>query len=209
MILRSLLIVATPYVFIFHLVTFSFFRVLSLTFCQIMCISQKKKIVLYVDTSHLCGTTYSYVWHGAFLCVTWLIHTSYFCVLQCVAVCCSVLQCIAVCCRVLPWVVVCCSVLQPTARNVAGMSHVPHMQVSLIWRRHAPHMKESCLSYKGVTNSNNEKTPLTTPIFSSWHQPPILCDHINESRTLRMDPHDNLSTPNSVRAFEWVIFMSE
>ena len=35
------------------------------------------------------------------------------CVLQCVAVCCSVLQCVAVCCSVLQCVaIVCCSVLQ-------------------------------------------------------------------------------------------------
>ena len=34
------------------------------------------------------------------------------CVLQCVAVCCSVLQCVAVCCSVLQCVAVCCSVLQ-------------------------------------------------------------------------------------------------
>ena len=33
------------------------------------------------------------------------------CVLQCVAVCCSVLQCVAVCCSVLQYVAVCCSVL--------------------------------------------------------------------------------------------------
>jgi len=36
------------------------------------------------------------------------------CVLQCVAVCCSVLQCVAVCCSVLQCVAVCCSVLQIT-----------------------------------------------------------------------------------------------
>ena len=36
------------------------------------------------------------------------------CVLQCVAVCCSVLQCVAVCCSVSQCVAVCCSVsLQP------------------------------------------------------------------------------------------------
>ena len=35
-----------------------------------------------------------------------------FCVMQCVAVCCSVLQCVAVCCSVLQCVAVCCSVLQ-------------------------------------------------------------------------------------------------
>jgi len=35
-----------------------------------------------------------------------------FCVLQCVAVCCSVLQCVAVCCSVLQCVAVCCGVLQ-------------------------------------------------------------------------------------------------
>ena len=37
---------------------------------------------------------------------------SKFCLLQCVAVCCSVLQCVAVCCSVLQCVAVCCSVLQ-------------------------------------------------------------------------------------------------
>jgi len=37
------------------------------------------------------------------------------CVLQCVAVCCSVLQCTAVCFSVLQCVVVCCSVLQCVA----------------------------------------------------------------------------------------------
>ena len=37
------------------------------------------------------------------------------CVLQCVAVCCSVLQCVAVCCSVLQCVAVCCSVLQCVA----------------------------------------------------------------------------------------------
>ena len=36
-------------------------------------------------------------------------------VLQCVAVCCSVLPCVAVCCRVLQCVAVCCSVLQCVA----------------------------------------------------------------------------------------------
>jgi len=38
-----------------------------------------------------------------------------FCVLQCVAVCCSVLQCAAVCCSVLQCVAACCSVLQCVA----------------------------------------------------------------------------------------------
>ena len=37
------------------------------------------------------------------------------CVMQCVAVCCSVLQCVAVCCSVLQCVTVCCSVLQCVA----------------------------------------------------------------------------------------------
>jgi len=37
------------------------------------------------------------------------------CVLQCVAVCCSVLQCAAMCCSVLQCVAVCCSVLQCVA----------------------------------------------------------------------------------------------
>ena len=37
------------------------------------------------------------------------------CVLQCVAVCCSVLQCVAVCCSVKQCVAVCCSVLQCVA----------------------------------------------------------------------------------------------
>jgi len=37
------------------------------------------------------------------------------CVLQCVAVCCSVLQRVAVCCSVLQRVAACCSVLQRTA----------------------------------------------------------------------------------------------
>ena len=41
------------------------------------------------------------------------LHTS--CVMQCVAVCCSVLQCVAVCCSVLQCVAVCCSVLQCVA----------------------------------------------------------------------------------------------
>jgi len=39
----------------------------------------------------------------------------YVCVLQCVAVCCSVLQCVAVCCSVLQCVAVCCSLLQRAA----------------------------------------------------------------------------------------------
>ena len=38
-----------------------------------------------------------------------------YCVLQCVAGCCSVLQCVAVCCSVLQCVAVCCSVLQCVA----------------------------------------------------------------------------------------------
>jgi len=37
------------------------------------------------------------------------------CLLQCVAVCCSVLQCVAVCCSELQCVAVCCSVLQCVA----------------------------------------------------------------------------------------------
>ena len=37
------------------------------------------------------------------------------CVVQCVAVCCSVLQCVAVCCSVLQCVEVCCSVLRTCA----------------------------------------------------------------------------------------------
>jgi len=39
------------------------------------------------------------------------------CVLQCVAVCCSVLQCAAMCCSVLQCVAVCCRVLQSVALN--------------------------------------------------------------------------------------------
>jgi len=42
-------------------------------------------------------------------------NTPDWCVLQCVAVCCSVLQCVAVCCSVLQRVAVCCSVLQCVA----------------------------------------------------------------------------------------------
>ena len=42
-------------------------------------------------------------------------HFQHLCVLQCVAVCCSVLQCVAVCCSVLQYVAVCCSVLQCVA----------------------------------------------------------------------------------------------
>jgi len=41
------------------------------------------------------------------------------CVLQCVAVCCSVLQCVAVCCSVLQYVAACWSVLQCVAVCVA------------------------------------------------------------------------------------------
>jgi len=37
------------------------------------------------------------------------------CVLQCVAVCCSVLQCVAICCNMLQCVAVCCSMLQCVA----------------------------------------------------------------------------------------------
>ena len=37
------------------------------------------------------------------------------CMLQCVALCCSVLQCVVVCCSVLQCVAVCCSVLQCVA----------------------------------------------------------------------------------------------
>ena len=37
------------------------------------------------------------------------------CVLQCVAVCCSILQCVAVCCSVLQCVAVCCCELQCVA----------------------------------------------------------------------------------------------
>ena len=45
----------------------------------------------------------------------WSRGTLHVCVLQCVAVCCSVLQCVAVCCNVLQCVAVCCSVLQCVA----------------------------------------------------------------------------------------------
>ena len=43
------------------------------------------------------------------------------CVLQCVAVCCSVLQCVAVCCSVLQCVAVCCSAtfLSPCSTKIA------------------------------------------------------------------------------------------
>ena len=45
-------------------------------------------------------------------CVTRSTHTCDMsvlqCVLQCIAVCCSVLQCVAVCCSVLQYVAVCC-----------------------------------------------------------------------------------------------------
>jgi len=147
-------------------------------------------------------------------------------VLPCVAVCCSVLQCVAVCCSVLQCVAVCCSVLQCVAAHCTQRGWYESCPsyagvMSLIWKRHAPHMKESCLSYKGVTNSNNEH-PWLRPSFpleinpqfcaiiwmshelSVWirtiiYQPPILCNHlneslpwVNESRTLLVDPHDDL-----------------
>jgi len=44
------------------------------------------------------------------------------CVLQCVAVCCSVLQCVAVCCSVLQCVAVCCSMLQAHSATALGSS---------------------------------------------------------------------------------------
>ena len=48
------------------------------------------------------------------------------CVLQCVAVCCSVLQCVVVCCSVLQCVAVCCSMLQCVAVCcvLSGVGHV-------------------------------------------------------------------------------------
>jgi len=39
------------------------------------------------------------------------------CVLQCVAVCCSVLQCVAVCCSVLQCVAVCCKFISVAGRS--------------------------------------------------------------------------------------------
>ena len=45
-------------------------------------------------------------------------------VLQCVAMCCSVLQCVAVCCSVLQCVAVCCSVLQCVVLSSGGHTHM-------------------------------------------------------------------------------------
>ena len=45
------------------------------------------------------------------------------CLLQCVAVCCSVLQCVAVCCSVLQCVAVCCSVLRCVAVCCSVLQH--------------------------------------------------------------------------------------
>jgi len=45
-------------------------------------------------------------------------------VLQCVAVCCGVLQCVAVCCSVLQCVALCCSVLQCVAVCCSVMQHL-------------------------------------------------------------------------------------
>jgi len=53
------------------------------------------------------------------------------CVLQCVAVCCSVLQFVAVCCSVLQCVAVCCSVLQCVAVCCSVLQCVACMPFSL------------------------------------------------------------------------------
>ena len=45
------------------------------------------------------------------------IELTFDCVLQCVAVCCSVLQCVAVCYSVLQYVAVCCGMLQYVAQK--------------------------------------------------------------------------------------------
>jgi len=79
--------------------------------------------VTYINVWYVCHT---YEWtmaHAAaktadsFLHVTWRVPNCHViqylpCVLQCVAVCCSVLQCVAVCCSVLQCVAVCCSAFQ-------------------------------------------------------------------------------------------------
>ena len=75
---------------------------------------------------HMCDMTYSYLWHGLFLCDSRSCH-SY--VLQCVAVCCSVLQCVAVCCSVLQCVVLCCSVLYCAAYTLNPSSCLLRLNV--------------------------------------------------------------------------------
>jgi len=80
---------------------------------------------LYISLQHHCNTTATYKgsgWASSWSVVScwdrsatthWC--TFILCVLQCVAVCCSVLRCVAVCCSVLLRVAVCCSVLQRVA----------------------------------------------------------------------------------------------
>ena len=107
--LRSLLIVATPYIQMIR-VSSSVFRLRmnesmhlqGATQCVAVCCSVLQCSAVCVSVLQCVVVCYS-VLQCAVVCCS---------VLQCVAVCCSVLQCSAVCCSVLQCAVVCCSVLQ-------------------------------------------------------------------------------------------------
>ena len=72
-------------------------------------IDKCEKVFSYVCVCNIC--VHVYVEHFFFAAVSLLRK----CVLQCVAVCCSMPQCSAVCCSMLQCVAVCCSVLQYAA----------------------------------------------------------------------------------------------
>jgi len=132
MILRSLLIVATPYMYSYSDSTTSQKASLLL---NVLCnmtveLTFEKQFILekqFTDPTPdemLKSKSAQKVWDR----VAEKLSTDSRCtVLQCVAVCCrcvavcrSVLQCVAVCCRVLQCVAVCCSVLHCVAEQLSA-----------------------------------------------------------------------------------------
>jgi len=130
-ILRSLLIVATPYKDVKQ-------EIVHTLLLEEFCVS--KKWVMIMDRRQDWNATSESIPAGKggpfaqdcycardlllcqrSLCCSVLQRVAVCCsVLQCVAVCCSVLQCVAVCCSVLQCVAVCCSVLQCVAVRCGG-----------------------------------------------------------------------------------------
>jgi len=134
------------------------------------------------------------------------------CVLQCVAVCCSVLQCVAVCCSVLQCVAVSCSVLQCVAMCYGVLQCVAILRVS--WYIRLSHVTYYCRghhetrlpheswhitlshgTYHDYILPNMYKHVLRHGITWSylWHGPGQYCWGPHETRLLHESWHISLS----------------
>jgi len=105
-----------------------------------------------------------------------MVLTTWLCVSQCVAVCCSVLQCLAVCCSVLQCVAACCSVLHCVAlcRNVLQSPVVSYnvLQCVAVYCS----LLQRVMTHRDMTQSTHQRC--SVPEVSASHLTNILVERV-------------------------------